>query len=278
METGTPLALRAVRVGLRVLPRGPRERVAARLFLVHRDHGEPERERALRARGEPADVAGCAATAFGPAQGQTALLLHGWEGRGLQLGAFIEPLAASGFRVLAVDAPGHGRSDGVASLPTWADWFEAALVETAPRLVVAHSFGAAVAVVAAARTGWRGRLLCLGGPPETQEMFDSGRALLGLGREGQDRFVAALRERFADHRWEDLTAIAPAARRLRCEVVVMNGEHDEPVRHASARGVAEAAHAPFVLIPEAGHRDIMWHPEAVARGIGFLLGDASAIK
>jgi pimeloyl-ACP methyl ester carboxylesterase len=268
-----PFALRLTRAALRVLPAELRERAAARLFLVHRDHGEPPREIALRAAGAATALAGMAATAFGPRDGPVALLLHGWEGRGLQLGAYIEPLVAAGHRVLALDAPGHGRTPGVAALPTWADAFEAALRSSDARLVVAHSFGGAVAVVAAARTGFDGRLLCLGGPPETQEMFDTGRALLGLGRDGQDRFVAALRRRFAGRPWEDLMDIAATAARLQCRLLAMNGANDDPARHASSLRVAAAARAPFVRVPGVGHRDVMWHADAVRTGVGFLLGD-----
>lgn len=40
----------------------------------------------------------------------TVLLVHGWNGRGAQLGAFAHDLVVQGYRVIAFDAPGHGRS------------------------------------------------------------------------------------------------------------------------------------------------------------------------
>src|SRR5688500_15132227 len=40
--------------------------------------------------------------------GPAVYLVHGWGGRGSQLGSFVEPLLAGGFRVVMFDAPAHG--------------------------------------------------------------------------------------------------------------------------------------------------------------------------
>src|SRR5262249_24762467 len=46
----------------------------------------------------------------GPAAAPAVLLVHGWGGRGVQMGAFVEPLRARGYRVVWFDQPGHGAS------------------------------------------------------------------------------------------------------------------------------------------------------------------------
>ena len=43
------------------------------------------------------------------------LLAHGWNGRGIQLHSFIEPLVQKGYSAIAYDAPGHGESQGTTS-------------------------------------------------------------------------------------------------------------------------------------------------------------------
>src|ERR687889_951115 len=86
-------------------------RLAARLFARPRHHARPDRERELIARGTRVALPdGLHATAWGA--GPTVLLVHGWEGRGAQLGAFVDPLVAAGFRVVALDNPAHGESNG----------------------------------------------------------------------------------------------------------------------------------------------------------------------
>lgn len=80
---------------------------------------------------------------YGWGSGPTVLLVHGWAGRGLQLLKFIEPLLSLGYRVVAMDGPSHGRSEGK---KTNLDEFKAALqsvveVEKNVSAIIAHSFG-----------------------------------------------------------------------------------------------------------------------------------------
>jgi pimeloyl-ACP methyl ester carboxylesterase len=44
--------------------------------------------------------------------GPRVLLLHGWNGRGAQLGSFVKPLVEAGYRVMTLDLPGHGQTAG----------------------------------------------------------------------------------------------------------------------------------------------------------------------
>src|ERR1051325_5613961 len=86
-------------------------RLAAKLFARPRRHPRPDRERELIARGTRVPLPdGLHATAWGA--GPTVLLVHGWEGRGAQLGAFVDPLVAAGVSGVAVDAPGHRGTPG----------------------------------------------------------------------------------------------------------------------------------------------------------------------
>jgi pimeloyl-ACP methyl ester carboxylesterase len=63
-------------------------------------------------------------------------------------------LAHQGYRVLAPDLPGHGRSGGepCASMPDWAEWLVSFLDERVggPATVVGHSMGGLIAMHAAA--------------------------------------------------------------------------------------------------------------------------------
>ena len=82
--------------------------------------------------------------------GPQVLLVHGWEGRGTQLGAFIEPLLEAGNQVFAWDGPAHGDSPGES---THLLEFSKALKEDLEYLatiesVIAHSMGAASLLLA----------------------------------------------------------------------------------------------------------------------------------
>jgi pimeloyl-ACP methyl ester carboxylesterase len=85
--------------------------------------------------------------------GPTVLLVHGWSGRGTQLGAFVEPLIDAGFRVLSFDAPAHGSSSGnQTTLYEIADVILSLNLQYGPfDSVITHSFGGPCLAVAIQR-------------------------------------------------------------------------------------------------------------------------------
>jgi pimeloyl-ACP methyl ester carboxylesterase len=87
--------------------------------------------------------------------GPAVYLLHGWAGNRGQFGAFVAPLTAAGFRVIAIDAPGHGESGpgrfgrGRGLMPDFIEVLGAAVGQCGPaHAVVAHSAGASATAIA----------------------------------------------------------------------------------------------------------------------------------
>jgi pimeloyl-ACP methyl ester carboxylesterase len=159
-ETAARLTRAALQTAF-VLSEGLGANLAERLFTSPRRHPRPAREQAVLATGRPftIDVAlrsphwrgahrRIAAWRWGI--GPTVLLVHGWEGRGSQLGAFVEPLVRAGLSVVAFDAPGHGDSPGRRLYLTDQADCVAAAARAAGRLhaIIAHSFGAAAVLLA----------------------------------------------------------------------------------------------------------------------------------
>ncbi len=140
--------------------------LAERLFTTPRRHTRPPAERdvlavARRSRmpitlrsprwgGKRVEVA-----VWRWGLGPTVLLVHGWEGRGSQLGSFVAPLVAAGMSVVAFDAPAHGDSPGDRLyLTDHADAIADVATAVGPlHAIVAHSFGAAAVLLAHARHG-----------------------------------------------------------------------------------------------------------------------------
>lgn len=93
-----------------------------------------------------------------------ALLIHGWEGQVHDLTPFIQPLLDQGMRVVAFDAPGHGRSSGEElTVLAYAGAIRAVAQATGtnPDVAIAHGFGAS-ALTLAIQDGFRpGRAVLL---------------------------------------------------------------------------------------------------------------------
>lgn len=81
------------------------------------------------------------------------LMCHGWEDSAATMLSFLEPLLASGYQVVALDAPGHGASSGsVSSLRRYSAAISAIWGKHGPfEAVVAHSIGATAAVLCLAQ-------------------------------------------------------------------------------------------------------------------------------
>ncbi len=82
--------------------------------------------------------------------GPSILLAHGWNGRGIQLHHFIEPLMRRGYSVIGYDAPGHGVSQGkTSSYFEFTDTIRTLLTSSNGykiQGVIAHSLGASATV------------------------------------------------------------------------------------------------------------------------------------
>jgi pimeloyl-ACP methyl ester carboxylesterase len=169
----------ATRIWFRIPPPIPRDRLPAL---------PPGAATAVELRGRPLHV-----VTWG--SGEPVYLVHGWGGRSEQLGGFVAPLVAAGYRVVAFDGPGHGTSPGPRSttIPELADALRAVVAEHGrPKALIAHSMGAAV-VAHAMRGGLRAEALVMLAPTaDARWILDHFVHRLGAGRRvraGMERAV-----------------------------------------------------------------------------------------
>lgn len=287
----TPWQLLPVRAAFRLLcPTFPglAARWAVRLFRTVRPFPRPEREEGWLAGARPlrlpagdtgAEGRSLAAWSWGEETSPTVLLVHGWEGRGSQMGAFAAPLVERGFRVVTYDAPGHGDSGGrLSSLPETAAAVSAAARELGPLAgVVAHSFGVA-ATCYGLMTGslpdhLAGRLVFVAPPGDLHHYIRYTADLLGLTPEVEERFVTHLEERFGVDWAQARSCTTRAAREIPLLVIADRDDDETPL--AEARRVAAAwPGSRFTATAGLGHRRILRAPAVVAEAADFLAADA----
>ncbi len=235
---------------------------------------QPQREKAWIAKAKPLTFSSkngpLKGISWGNAQ-RTVLLVHGWSGRGAQLGAFAQPLVDRDFRVVAFDGPGHGESPGKqTSVSEFAD----TLLEVAEQLgplhgIVGHSFGAAAATIALHR-GLSLKRAVFVAPPSSPERY-----LRYFSRQFRlpPALLNALRARLVKRfgvPWEevDLHRLAPS---MRIPLLIL---HDLEDRDTSpelskklARSWPEALHKTTKGL---GHTRILRDPRVVETAVQFL--------
>jgi pimeloyl-ACP methyl ester carboxylesterase len=207
--------------------------------------------------------------------GPIVLAQHGWRGRPSQFVRLAGSLVPAGYRVVAIDAPGHGRSPGRRATPRLV---AEALVEAAAALgdvhaVVGHSLGGAAAALAV-EFGLPARgLVVISSPARPSRMIDRFADRLGLPPAARADF-----ERwFEAHAGRPVAELDPASLVLRpgMAALVVHDRDDDviPVVEAESLQAAWPA-ARFVFTSGLGHRDVLADAGVVAAIAAFLAGIA----
>jgi hypothetical protein len=285
------MALGAVQTGLRLahaLPGGLGTAWSARLFTSPRRHVRPQREVALLASAQPMSLdvvtrasgreraARIAAWRWG--SGPTILLVHGWEGRGAQLGAVVPPLVDAGFSVMTFDAPAHGDSAGKRLV--LADL--AASIRAAERAagglhgIVAHSFGAASTTLALARGVDARRVVYLAPAVLLSRAVGNFARLTGVGAAAVQDLVAYLTRVNGFHPDDVLPeALAP---RIDASLLTFHDVGDDEVPIEDGRRLLAAwSGAALVETQDLGHRRILRDPTVIERAVAFLTDGAAGV-
>lgn len=212
----------------------------------------------------------------------TVLLMHGWEGRGSQLCAFVAPLLSAGFRVVAFDGPAHGDSPG-----TSADAliFSIALRAVAAELgdvraVIAHSMGGAATNVAVG-DGLDVEAVVLLAPPFSAEtVTDDFARQLALPARTRRALRKRLQQRFHAYAWQRLGPVPNrAAARARLATLIVHDEDDVEVPFVRGEALANAwPGARLEITSGLGHRKILRDAGVVATVVGFVDGAVPAVN
>lgn len=209
------------------------------------------------------------------------LLLHGWGSHAARFGNFVDPLLAQGYRVVGIDAPAHGESEGRRSdLPQFRSALAAALGRFAPvESIVAHSLGACAAVWQLADQPHPEvrSLVTVGMPRDVGYVMESFELVLGLRpavraalRQRFERRFGAAPEQFAAHALAD---------RLHVPTLVLHDEDDDvaPLEHAREFAAA-LGQGRLSMTSGLNHSGLLRDPEAIARTVAFIVEQRAGVR
>ena len=248
-------------------------RIALRLFRTPRKHKTPEREKSWLASSKAFQIEAGGERLIGWSwgSGPAVLLMHGWEGRGSQMGAFVEPLVEAGFRAITVDAPAHGKSTGrMSSMPQFAATVSALAERFGPiHGVIAHSLGAA-ATSWAAKTGTDiPRAVFIAPPGDIDDFISFFGDLLGLSHRSRREMVSQLERQFElSWEWVREVTLTPACD-LSLMVIHDESDLDSPVENGR-RVTAAWPEAEMMTTTGLGHRRILRNRSVVEQSVRFL--------
>jgi pimeloyl-ACP methyl ester carboxylesterase len=248
-------------------------RWAARRFLTPRPAPVREPERAVLANaraGEVIAVGRRIATYTWGHDGPVALLVHGWNGHAGQLTSFVDPLLARGFRVAALDAPGHGASEPG---PSHIGEAGAAVTAVAAALgdveiVVGHSAGATACAIAMSAGVAPARQVYLAAAVRPRAWVEAFGAYVGLSAAAVDAVAREVVARSgAALEALEMRRLAPA---LAAPALLLHDPADPIAAYDDAAAAAAALpDARLLAAPGLGHYRILRDAEVIAAALDF---------
>jgi pimeloyl-ACP methyl ester carboxylesterase len=210
----------------------------------------------------------------GPAAAPAVLLCHGWGGSGVQMGNFVAPLLARGYRAVWFDQPGHGESGhGAVGLPDFVRAVEALTETHGPfEAAIGHSLGAAGLALALRGGLPLARVVLVASPASLNEHAHNFARLLGI----TPRIREAMRSRIEGRygvRFAEIDRIEDLARlRLPALFVHDAADREVPFEHA----LRLSGHLPGAKLLKTfglGHFRILRDPAVVATVVDFTCGN-----
>jgi Alpha/beta hydrolase family len=246
------------------------------LFLTPPRKPLSEREQVLLEKADifaiPYNSIEMAAFAWG--KGPTVLLVHGWGGRGTQLGSFVEPLVASGYRVLAFDAPAHGQTAGSQS-----SGFEMTkaikTIDTAEGPfagIVAHSFGVTCTTIALDKGMETPKVVCLGSVCWLLSTLRRFAVSARLSNEAEQALCDSMEDKFGSDVWQKFSANLRTTN-LRIPALLFHDYNDREVSYEESLAITQSwSGAELIMTSGLGHQRILRNEQVVQQAVDFIRG------
>lgn len=253
--------------------------VAMRLFFTPRRSAISADERAVlrHALRFSFDVRGKRVEGYTWGAGPVVLLAHGWQGHAGQMTAFVNSLVRAGFRVVAIDMPAHGDSEGKrSSLVHFAAAIEGVAELFGPlHGFIGHSFGAAAGANAMAKHLPVRRAVLIA-PPANVDMYVTlfASQLHLSGRVANE--MTAKSERWLKTRFQTLNP-RQLATSIKAPVLVIHAPEDAVISFEEGAEVASNfVNGKFLSAPGMGHMRILKDWRTISQAVQFLQeGDQS---
>ena len=205
--------------------------------------------------------------------GPVVLAQHGWRGRPTQFGRVAAALVASGYRLIALDAPGHGRSPGRRATPRLLADSILAAASNFPEVhaVVGHSLGGAGAAISLELGLAASRLVLIASPSRPSRFIVEYAERLGL----PGRARCALEQWFDAHAGRPAAELDPLSLRFAgdVEVLVIHDRGDDVIPVGESQLLEPAwPGARFLYTSGLGHRDLLADSTVVAAIAEFISG------
>lgn len=244
--------------------------IASKRFAKPKRWPEPEVERKLAREGTRVEFrCGLVGHKFG--SGKIILLVHGWGGRGLQLGSLVGPLVKEGYSVVSLDGPGHGHSPGDWTSPTHFATFLKTVVHELGGIfgIIAHSFGAGSTVFALESNMDVEKAILIAAPNRYGKINERFCDAVGLSPEARHHFLNIVSYKVGFQIRE--SQLASYFSRVNQEVLLIHDRNDKELPYTESEELALSnAKSKLIITDGHGHRRILKADILVEKCVEFM--------
>lgn len=204
--------------------------------------------------------------------GEPVLLVHGWDGRGTQMGPFVGPLVAAGYRAIALDLPAHGKSgqrrtnmlESAAAIRHVAESIGPLVA------VIAHSFGAGATAKAVADGMDARKAILISPPANLRWLVDNYHQMLNLSAEATRQLELILETTYGSSIWKDVSTDHNMAL-ASLPGLIVHDQEDRDVPYVQGQRLHE--HWPesrLLTTSGLGHRRVLRDREVIDQCVKFI--------
>lgn len=272
------LCLRQIFKILNILSTDLASRLALKIFLTPPRHGIPHWQKPYLASAKQSSLPFNKNTIviYEWGEGESiVLLIHGWGGRGTQLGAFIHSLVQSGYRVVAFDGPAQGDSTGKRS-----NMFEfSALIAEIIKnkgscyALIGHSFGAACSLLALHQYSLPiKKLVLIGCPASSIWITEDFAEKLAISKKTIQRMRKRIQMRYGNHwTWEELLSLKYLFKKVSSPTLIIHDKNDKEVPYSQAMELNSVGNASELFTTQhQGHRRILRNRDVIRKAVEFI--------
>lgn len=203
--------------------------------------------------------------------GPAVLLVHGWEGRGSQMGHFVKPLLEAGYRVISFDALAHGDSPGkrtnmlefariIRDIESYAGGFHA---------IIGHSLGGTAAGYAIAEGVHAHSLITICSPTTIEFIFSAFAEQIRASQETIRRLSQFL-ENFTGKRSPEFS-FTNFSTEVSIPGFIIHDQDDKEISYSQAIALQKSWKKSRILLTEGfGHKRILRSQEIISETMNFI--------
>lgn len=188
------------------------------------------------------------------------------------MGAFVDPLVAVGYRVIAFDAPAHGRSaGGESNLPEIGEVILELARQHGPlQAVIAHSFGVLATLYAIGEGLNVARVVGISPPSSIEGLVDKFADGLAIPAAAMKVMRTLFEVRFGLDLWTRFSPLR-LAQTTTIDVLIIHDDTDREVPWQEGEALAKAwPGARMLRTSGLGHRRILRDPQVITEVIAYV--------